>query len=612
MRRSGIAVINYGGQYAPQIGKFIRQQGVWTEMVLPNEQRKLLRDGYFENVLGIIHSGSRHSVYSPNAPLPDSEVLELQLPQFGYCYGQQAMQLVLGGEVIKGEKGEFGVSTLHVKDKTDIFKGLDDSEQVLMSHRDLVVKPASKHVMTGYTENSPYAALKSLNGRLFGVQFHPEVYQTPKGRDILNNFLNICGASKDWNPGDYIEEKIARIRQEAGDNSVIVLASGGKDSTTAALLVKKALKPEQTYYLHVETGLQRENEASNAEKMLKRARIDKNLFVVDASDILFAKLSGVTNDTQIRTIIGDTIYDVGDELAHNLGLTNYKFLQGTLTTDKVESSAITGIEDRIKVHHNVTQRSRMLVEEGRMIEPLDDFYKDDVKKLGPKAGTPQDVVEDEPMPGPGFGVRMGTLPNDFKYNPERFRKIEKRANEITLSYGLKSHVRPYYTVGVQGDERTTVHPAILEGEFDEKTFKELSKKLPDEMREISRVWYLIEPTKIESIEIIPGSFITRERVVALRKYEHATKKVIKGFQFKEYTQFPLYLMPDRINDEGELVVLRPFFSLDYMTGVSVWIPPLIRTEIIGAIRKAENELNLERSAIVLAGEGKPPGTTEAF
>lgn len=177
MKRPGIAVENHGGQYAPQIGKFVRQQGVWSEMILPNTPKK-----YFENVLGIIYSGSRHSVLESDAPLPRSEILELPIPQIGFCYGQQAMQYVLGGEVMSGGSGEYGISTLHILDNSDIFRGLCAEEQVLMSHRDIVVKTAPGHERIGYTDTSPNAAIRDKNKRLFGVQFHPEVYQTPRGR----------------------------------------------------------------------------------------------------------------------------------------------------------------------------------------------------------------------------------------------------------------------------------------------------------------------------------------------------------------------------------------------------------------------------------------------
>jgi len=608
MNRPGIAVINYGGQYAPQIGKFIRQLGVWSELLMPNASKN-----QFENALGIIHSGSRCSVYDNNAPLPDGEILELSIPQFGFCYGQQAMQFVLGGEVVKGGSGEYGISTLHILDKLDIFKGLSNQEQVLMSHRDVVIKPAQGHERIGFTDTSPNAALRDKKRKLFGVQFHPEVYQTPKGRDIISNFLDICRCKRDWNPGNLVEEKIEIIKKEAGNSYVIVLTSGGKDSTTVALMTRRALDPEKVFYLHVDTGLERKNEVENAKDMLNRAGITKNLYIIDASNRLFEKLHDVSEPNKKRVIIGDTIFDVADELAEKLDLPrNYKLIQGSLLTDIVESSAVTGTEDQIKIHHNVTQLSRELRKQGRMIEPLSDFYKDDTIKLAPIVGTPQKVTDDEPMPGPGFGIRIKCIPKDFKYDTEKFKTIDKHANSIANDYGLKVYSRPYITVGVQGDTRTEVHPAIVEGIIDEKMFKEFSKKLTDSVRDISRVWFMLKPNRINNIEILRGKYVTKDRADRLRDIEYAIKNALKAHlpKVSKITQFPVFLIPESINGSDEMIVLRPFFSLDYMTGESVWLPKIVTDDILSAIDRANVKMGYDEIAVAIEGEGKPPGTTE--
>lgn len=608
MKRPGIAVINYGGQYAPQIGKFVRQLGVWSELLTPSAPTE-----QFENALGIIHSGSRCSVYDKNAPLPKAEILELSIPQFGFCYGQQAMQFVLGGEVIKGGSGEYGVSTLHILDNSDIFRGLSTEEQVLMSHRDIVVRPASGHERIGFTNTSPNAAIRDKKRKLFGVQFHPEVYQTPRGRDIINNFLDMLECKRDWRPGDLSEEKIEIIKREAGDSHILVLVSGGKDSTTVALLAKRALDPEKIFYLHVDTGLERKDEAENAREMLSRAGIRRNLHIVDASDMIFERLDGVSEPNKKRVMIGDAIYDVADELASKVGLPkNYKLIQGSLLTDIVESSAVTGTEDQIKIHHNVTPRSRELRRQGRMIEPLNDFYKDDTIKLAPIAGTPQKVTEDEPMPGPGFGVRILCIPEKFSFDSEKIENISRQANSISKQYLLNVHTRPYTTVGVQGDTRTEVHPAVVEGEVDEKVFEEFSKKLTDSVREISRVWYLLEPRKIESIEVLRGKYVSRDRTERLRELEHFTKDIIKNHrsEIDRITQFPMFLIPESVNGSNEMIVLRPFFSLDYMTGESVWLPKVVTDDIVSSIARVNSRMGYDKIAVAIEGEGKPPGTTE--
>jgi GMP synthase (glutamine-hydrolysing) len=608
MKRPGIAVINYGGQYAPQIGKFVRQLGVWSELLMPNDSKDK-----FENALGIIHSGSRCSVHDKNAPLPRIEILDLPIPQFGFCYGQQAMQHVLGGEVVKGGSGEYGISVLHITDNIDIFKGLNNQEQVLMSHRDVVIKPAPGHERIGFTDMSPNAALRDKKRKLFGVQFHPEVYQTPKGREIISNFLDICGCKRDWQPGNLFQEKMDFIKKEVGNAQVIVLVSGGKDSTTVALMAKRALNPEKVFYLHVDTGLERKNEVENVRDMLNRSGITKNLSIIDASKKIFEKISDVSEPNQKRIIIGDAIFDVADELADKLGLPeNYKLMQGSLLTDIVESSAVTGTEDQIKIHHNVTPLSRELRKQNRMIEPLSDFYKDDTIKLAPVVGTPQKVTDDEPMPGPGFGIRIKCIQNNFTYDIEKIKMIDKNANDIASSYGLRVYARSYMTVGVQGDTRTEVYPAIVEGNINENIFREFSKKLTDAVRDISRVWFLLNPEKIDSIEILKGRYVTKDRTDRLRNIEFVIKSVLRNYRSEvgKITQFPVFLIPESINGGNEMIVLRPFYSLDYMTGESVWLPEVVTDDIINAIDKTNLRMGYGEIAVAIEGEGKPPGTTE--
>ncbi|UCD04155.1 MAG: 7-cyano-7-deazaguanine synthase [Candidatus Woesearchaeota archaeon] len=610
MKRPGIGVINYGGQYAPQIGKFVRKLGVWSEVVVHTT-----KTDYFDNALGIIHSGSRFSIFDKGAPLPNSKILKLDVPQLGLCYGQQAMQYLLGGEVQKDSvKGEYGKADLIITDKSSIFKGLNDTERVWMSHRDIVVKPALGHGRIGYTSTSPYAALRGNRGKFFGVQFHPEVYQTPKGREIISNFLDICGCERDWDPGDLVKEKIEIIKEQAGNTPVIVLVSGGKDSTTVAGLVKQALPPENVYYLHVDSGIQRQSEAETTKIMLNKIGITKNLFIRDATKILFNRLARLSEPNEKRVVVGDLFYDVADELAEELGLpSNYKIVQGSLLTDIVESSTVTGVEDEIKIHHNVTPRSKELRKQGRMIEPLSDFYKDDSKILGKKVGTPQEVIEDEPMPGPGFVIRIKCIPKNFSFDLEKIKGSNTKANEIISKYNLKAYVRPYTSVGTGGDSRTELHPVIIDGEIDKETFKKISSELPNSIKSISRVWYLLYPKKVEGIELMESKFVTPDRVERLRQYEYAVKKTMKKYMDKlekSITQFPLFLIPDNINGTDEMVVLRPFHSFDYMTGEAVWLPKEVTDDIVNTIKEVNNKLGYKDIAIALEGEDKPPGTTE--
>jgi GMP synthase (glutamine-hydrolysing) len=245
-----------------------------------------------------------------------------------------------------------------------------------------------------------------------------------------------------------------------------------------------------------------------------------------------------------------------------------------------------------------------------MIEPLSDFYKDDTIKFAPKVGTPQKVTEDEPMPGPGFVVRTKCIPRDFTFDAKKIRDIDIRANDIASSYDLKVFTMPYITVGVQGDTRTEAHPAIVVGEIDEHIFKEFSKKLTDSIKEISRVWFLLSPLKINSIEILCGSYVTKNRVERLREFEYATKVEMKKHKVGRITQFPLFLIPEGINGGNEMVVLRPFYSLDYMTGESVWMSKEITNDIVNVIDKTNKKMDYKKIAVSIEGEGKPPGTTE--
>lgn len=448
-----IAVLDFGSQYTQVIARRIRECQVFSKIYpFGTTAETLRRDG----VVGIILSGGPSSVLARKAPMPDRGVFELGVPVLGICYGVQLMGHLLGGKVAKSAAREYGQGRLSIKTRGELFAGLSESVRVWNSHGDKLTKLPSGFKATARTENSPYAAIENVKRRFFGIQFHPEVHHTESGTQILRNFLyNICGCTGDWSMADYVERSIDEIRQRVGKGRVILGLSGGVDSSVAAALIHRAIGRQLTC-VFVDNGLLRKNEREAVVALYRRNfRID--LRVVDASELFLTRLRRVAEPERKRKIIGRTFIKVFEQSLKSIGHAEF-LAQGTLYPDVIESISIDGNPaSLIKSHHNVGGLpARMKL---KLLEPLRELFKDEVRALGSELGLPKEVVWRQPFPGPGLGVRViGSV------TPDRLamlREADAILQEEMMTSGYYYKVWqsfavfiPVRTVGVMGDERT--------------------------------------------------------------------------------------------------------------------------------------------------------------
>ncbi len=493
-----IAVIDFGSQYTQVIARRIRECQVYSKIYhYGTPAAQLQADG----VVGIILSGGPSSVFAKKAPIPDLALFELGVPVLGICYGIQLMGHLLGGKVAKSDHREYGHGTLTIGKPGRLFARLPKKLRVWNSHGDRLSKLPPGFTAIGTTDNSEFAAIEDLKRNFYGIQFHPEVFHTQRGTEVVRNFLvGVCRAKQDWTTADFIRKSVADIKASVGKCRVLLGLSGGVDSSVAAALIHKAVGRQLTC-VFVDNGLLRAGEREQVESLYARNfRIDVR--VVDASTLFLRRLKGVTDPEQKRKIIGRTFVEVFEKSLKSIGGAQF-LAQGTLYPDVIESVAIgNNPAALIKSHHNVgglPERMKL-----KLLEPLRELFKDEVRAVGSALGLPREVVWRQPFPGPGLGVRVvGEITRD---RLETLRRADAILQEEMIASGWYWKVwqsfavfLPVKTVGVVGDERNYAHVIglrIVES-IDAMTadwtrlpydlLQRISSRITNEVRDVSRV-----------------------------------------------------------------------------------------------------------------------------
>ena len=490
-----IYVLDFGSQYSHLITRRIRELGVYAELVAPNIDLSKLKDAK-----GIILSGGPQNLSDSDSLKVDRKVFDLGIPILGICYGMQLTAFMLGGKVKAGKKREYGPTEIKIS-KYPLFQGLKSNQMTWMSHGDQVIKMPKGFSKIASSLNCPISAIANSAKKIYGLQFHPEVVHTPNGTKILDNFLKICKAKRTWSMKDFISKSISKIKKDVGKDKVICALSGGVDSSVAATMVHRAIGKNLTC-IYVDTGLMRQGETDKL-KIIFRNHLRMNLKIIKAEKQFLAKLKNVTDPEKKRKTVGELFIRIFEKEARKLGKVKY-LVQGTLYTDAVTSGVSIGGKHTasIKSHHNVGGLPEKM--DLKLIEPLRELYKDEVRQIGRMLGLHKSVTERQPFPGPGLAVRIIGEVTKEKADTLRLadaivcEEIEKSGEKLQQYFAVLPNLK---SVGVQGDFRTFGHPIIVRAltskEFltvdwarlPHELLAKISTRITNEVKGINRVVY---------------------------------------------------------------------------------------------------------------------------
>jgi GMP synthase (glutamine-hydrolysing) len=457
MKRETILVLDYGGQYTQLIARRIRELNVYSEIVPHTITPEEIR---IYNTKGIVLSGGPHSVYDHDAFLSDPEILKMNLPVLGICYGMQVIAHQLGGEVLGAERREYGPATIQLSDDP-LFRDLGPRIDVWMSHADRIEKLPSGYYAIAQTSNSPTAAMRNEKGNIYGVQFHVEVLHTPRGKEILRNFIfEVCVCKGDWTAVSFIEETDAMVAEKVKKGKILCALSGGVDSTVMAFLLRRGAG-DSLVPVFIDNGLLRWNEGEQVCTRLRGAGLEVRYY--DASDYFLTQLKDIEQPEEKRKIIGRAFVEIFERIAMETAGLQY-LAQGTLYPDVIESGGYRGTAQVIKTHHNLVEFVRNMKLE--LIEPFREIFKDEVRKIGAELGLDEEILFRQPFPGPGLAVRcIGPI---TKERLDLLRKADAVVKEEIVKAGLYRQIwqsfavlLPVRSVGVMGDNRTYSNVAAL-------------------------------------------------------------------------------------------------------------------------------------------------------
>ncbi len=591
-----IIILDFGGQYAHLIASRIRRENVLAEIVNPDE----VELGFFSDPLvkGIILSGGPQSVFADDSPRCDVGLFDLGKPVLGICYGHQYLNHSLGGEVKSGKVHEFGRASIAHNKACPLFANIPEESVFWMSHGDEVVKLADGFESIGSTKNCANAAVWNQDKNLFGIQFHPEVTHSEFGSVLLKNFLDICDVKADWTMEKFLAEEKQKIVDKVGDKNVFLFVSGGVDSTVAFSLLSQTLGADRVKGLFVDTGMMRRNEVGAVKEAIEG--IGAHLTILEEGDTFLGNLNEVYEPEKKREIIGNSFLQVQNAFfAKNDLHEGWILAQGTIYPDTIETGG-TKNAAKIKTHHNRVPEIQKLIDAGKVIEPLAELYKDEVRELGELLGLPHELVWRHPFPGPGLGVRILCQEEDL---------------DQPLTPKGDHQVLPIKSVGVQGDYRTYRHPAILgvgkveADNFDLNSWAHTATDLINGDKEINRALVLLGSRFEAPLEKVKLSktHLTQQRVQRLQVADDiVTRTLLEMELYEKVWQFPTVLVPMAFNGTGvESIILRPIDSIDAMSATVGALPFQFFERVTAEILK-----DTDISAVLLDVTSKPPGTIE--
>lgn len=601
------AILDFGAQYGKVIDRRIRAASVESVMLPCDTPAKdLVGFG------GIILSGSGAFVTGEDAPKYDPEIFNLGIPMLGDCYGMQVMARHFGGRVGPAERREDGPCQITITSQSPLFQGLESDQQVLMSHGDsiLMLPPGFSSIATS---DGLIAAMADPDRNMWAVQFHPEVDITEHGKEILNNFLfNIAGLKGDYTVANRRDLAVAEIRKRAEGRKVLTLVSGGVDSTVNAALLNEAIGAENVIAYHVDTGFMREGESAQVKKALEDLGLE--LLVVDAANEFFRAVKGQIDPEYKRKIIGNIFIQLVEELMSGMGYDEEQILlaQGTLRPDLIESASrvASGNAQTIKTHHNDSPAARRMRDAGRVIEPLSELHKDEVRELGLQLGLPDSVVYRQPFPGPGLAIRILCAGQSSDID-SAYQETQRKLNQFG-SNDIQVSLLPVKTVGVQGDGRSYKNVVTLSGANDWQKLLQLAREIPKHVTTVNRVTYAFGDRINNLITDITPTLLTQEVVEQLREADAIVNEILarEGLLTK-LSQVPVISIPVGFGTVGNRsIVLRPFMTNDFMTGLPALpgkdIPEKVVLEIVNRVLAEVNGI----SRVLYDLTSKPPGTTE--
>lgn len=593
-----IAVLNAGGQYCHLIARKVRELGVYAEILDFNVSPK-----YLTQSSGVILSGGPDSVYSSNSPKVSRELFNSGIPVLGICYGHQLMAKMLGGEVAPSKAQEYGIANMRIEKNNSIFDGLEKNQTVWMSHGDSVEKVPSGFEVLSSSENCMVTSMANFEKSLYGLQFHPEVSHTINGKEMLENFVvNICEVKeKTWKPKNKIISLINEIKLKADGRKVFFLVSGGIDSTVAFILCVKALGKDNVKGVYVDTGFMRKDETNATIGDFRKLGLN-NIDVIDESSRFIDTLNDEYDPEKKRKIIGKHFVDIKNEEFSKIENSDKMWIlgQGTIYPDTIESGCST-YSSKIKTHHNRVEEIVKLLHDNKVIEPLAEFYKDEVRDLAEALGLPGNIVNKEPFPGPGLAVRCICSPD------ERMIQEKTELTNILSKHGLNGFITPIKTVGVQGDYRSYKHIAIIYNNVPFSRLDSISNEITNNISAVNRVAYIVKTKESnpEKMRIHKAS-INNNRLGLLKEADYIIRNFVEENKrnLPEIWQFPIVIFPLGCNG-NESIALRPVLSTDGMTAKFAEISKTLLEQVAQRILKLKGI-----STVLYDITNKPPATIE--